>query len=129
MGFRSKLMSEDFSGIQVPDWFIEKHPKLHYGWDTWKPILSISSRSERKFYSKFKEEDIFVDIQKVLQENEFTGFMSVVLLHECGGVTLVKISKDKIIGQEPIEWKEVEEVEHNYCYGCSEPKSTINNNL
>ncbi len=124
MGFRSKMMTEEYSGMQIPQWFIEKHPTLHYGWSTWKPIMSLSSRSERKFYGRFKEEDIFIDIQKVLVENEYNGTLSVVLLHECGGITLVLISQTKILGREPLTWKEVEEVTHNYCNGCSEPKTT-----
>lgn len=121
MGFRSKMMTEEFQGIQVPDWFISKHPRLHYGWDWYKPTLSISSRSERKFYSAFKDEELFTDLQKVLVEAEYTGTLSVVLLHECGGITLLFITQTSIQGREPTAWKEVEQVGHDYCYDCSKP--------
>lgn len=122
MGFRSKMMTEYYGGIIIPDWFLSKHPQYHYEWDRYQPLLSISSRIDRKFYSEFNEEEVFVDLQRVLVEGEHSITVAVVLLHECGGLTLVQISPDKIVGREPTAWKEVTGVEHNYCYGCSEPK-------
>ncbi len=117
------MMTEDYSGIELPMWFLEKYPQYHYSWNTYRPLLSIASRSERKFYGEFKDEELFQDIQKVLTEVEYAYFLSVVLLHECGGITLVLVSREKILGREPLTWKEVEYVEHNYCNGCSEPKT------
>lgn len=124
MGFRSKMMTENFQGIELPTWFISKYPQYHYSWNTYKPLLSISSRSERKFYRPFREEELFQDLQKVLIEVELRSVLSVVLLHECGGITLVFVSQEKIYAREPISWKEVEAVEHDYCYGCSELEGT-----
>lgn len=115
-------MTEDFQGVEVPEWFISKYPQYHYSWNTYRPLLSIASRSERKFYQPLKETELFTDLQKVLVETEFDSTLTVVLLHECGGITLVHITKDKITGREPTAWKEVEEVQHDYCYGCSELK-------
>lgn len=119
MGFRSKMMTEDAPGITVPEWFITKHPTLHYAWERHLPVLSIASRFERKFYDTLATTELFTDIQKVLIEAEYTSTLSVVLLHECGGLTLVLISKNTIRGREPLLWKDVESVEHDYCYGCS----------
>ena len=120
------MMTEDFQGVEIPSWFLGKYPQYHYSWNSYKPLLSIASRSERKFYSAFKEEELFTDLQKVIVEVEFDSVLTVVLLHECGGVTLVHISKDNITGREPTEWKEVDEVQHDYCYGCSELKQLTN---
>lgn len=120
MGFRSTMTTEHYYQ-EIPQWFLEKYPDLAYGAmkeQRWS--FPISLRGERKFYDKFSEQEIFVDIQKILREKDIDD-ISVVLLHECGGITLVKIGRDKISGREPVEWKEVEMVEHNYCYGCSEP--------
>lgn len=122
MGFRTKMMTEDYQGIKVPEWFVLKYPQYNYGGDTGTFLLSISSKNERKFYGVIKDEEIFKDIQKILVEEDFTGSLSVVLLHECGGITLVIISRDKIYAREPLTWKNVESVEHDYCYGCSEDK-------
>lgn len=119
MGFRSKMMTEDYAGLEIPMWFVERYPQFHYSWNTYRPLLSIASRSERKFYRPFLEEDLFLDLQKVLVDVEYTGFLSVVLLHECGGITLVRVSQGKILGREPLTWKEVSAVEHDYCYNCS----------
>ena len=118
MGFRSKMMTGDWGGIKLPEWFISKHQELyiHDG------ELSLASRVERKFYDPFKDEELFTDIQKVLQETETTFIVTVVLLHECGGITLVHITDHNISGREPTEWKEVDQVTHNYCYGCSKGK-------
>jgi hypothetical protein len=121
MGFRSKMMTEDMRGIKVPDWFISKHPTLNYGWESYWPVMSLSSRFERKFYDIIKDTELFTDIQKVLVENNFTSTLSVVLLHECGGITLVLINHESIRAREPLTWKEVENVEHDYCYQCSLP--------
>ena len=46
--------------------------------------------------------------------------MVLVLLHECGGITRIQISATDIKASEPIGWQEVDRVEHDYCYGCSD---------
>lgn len=115
------MMTEDYPGLKVPDWFFSKYPYFHYAMDGSQPTFSIASRSESKFYGEIKSEEVFLDLQKVIGESHYDWPISVVLLHECGGITLVFISKDKIQAREPIAWKEVESVEHSYCNGCSEP--------
>lgn len=40
------------------------------------------------------------------------------------GITKVHIGKDFIRMYEPEEWHEVEEITHNYCYGCSTPQDS-----
>lgn len=122
MGFRSTIISQEH-GLLIPDWFVEKYNKYfhidfteRYGHTWFQPI---SSKLETKFYEVFKEQELFVDIQKIMIDTNFQSTMSIVLLHECGGITVVNINKDYIKGKEPTGWKEVEQVEHNYCYGCS----------
>lgn len=125
MGFRSTMVTEHF-GIKMPRWFVEKYPWLYFGGSNGmveddSPHLLISSKREVKFYCEFEKQEVFVDLQKVLIEVEVKK-IAVVLLHECAGITLVTVSQDKITGREPLTWKEVTGVEHNYCYGCSEPR-------
>jgi len=122
MGFRSTITTEDIR-YEIPKWFVEKYSYLCFGSveneNGVVPSFPISSKREVKFYSSISEQEVFVDIQKILKEKDFDDLV-VVLLHECGGITRVKITKDSITAKEPTEWKEVKSVEHNYCYGCSD---------
>lgn len=120
MGFRSKMMTEDCSGVILPKWFVEKYPELNHQIIEGKHRLSLSDNHERKYYNSFDSEEIFLDLQKIVKKKDM-NYLVIVLLHECDGITLVFIYKDRIVGREPTKWKEVEVVEHNYCYGCSEP--------
>jgi len=127
MGFRSNFITEDIGGIEVPRWFVEKYPnhELRHNIETDKYYFPIVQPWESKFYSPLAETEIFQDIQKILKEvpSSFSGYLpdiTLVLLHECGGITRVKITAESITGREPTDWKEVKEVEHSYCYGCSE---------
>ena len=122
MGFRSNFIAQ-VSGYSVLDWFKEKYPE-------WNFVGNAGSQNcfaqlfESKFYSKFSEDERFLDIQKMLKEQEWGGDgIVIILLHECGGVTRVKITKDSITGREPVDWKNVDCVEHDYCYDCSDDKS------
>lgn len=136
MGFRSTMISEDYHR-EIPEWFVSKWDNIHchiripidaFGNPTneGRPYFSfpISTLKERKFYAEFEREELFLDIQKVLKELKIKN-ICVVLLHECGGITKVVISEDKIEGMEPIEWKKVESVTHDYCYGCSDVKNIV----
>lgn len=123
MGFRSNFITEDLGGIEVPTWFTQKYPN-HYCWrnnETGRYFFPIMQPWESKFYSPLEETEIFQDIQKILKERaeKYPEQVVLVLLHECGGITLVCITRESITGREPLEWKEVESVEHDYCYGCS----------
>lgn len=122
MGFRSTITSYDWR-YQIPAWFLEKHPMLQGSITEKGCFFPLSSKSEKKFYSQLNEEEVFLDIQKILIELKITSIFVVVLLHECGGITRVEISQETIQGMEPTGWKQVEEVEHNYCYGCSDCKN------
>jgi len=122
MGFRSTLTSGDLGGVNLPKWFIDKYKDNYYfGIKTRmasKNHLFISSKFESKYYSG-KEEDVFLDLQRVIKEIDISKFV-LVLLHECGGITRVQVEKNKIFLSEPTDWKEIEEITHNYCYGCSD---------
>jgi len=131
MGFRSTLTTEHY-WWEIPEWFTEKHGDMfNFGALTSKdgktvPSFPIGSRTEKKYYSLLNEEEIFVDIQKLVREYGLTEIVAV-LLHECGGITRVAISQDKIRGSEPTGWKEVQAVEHDYCYKCSDlPEEAMN---
>ena len=121
MGFRSNFITEHIAGVKVPDWFVEKYPNhFVYKNSEDKNSFPIIQPYETKFYSKLDETEIFTDIQKVLVEEDYEGIMTLILLHECGGITKVKITQETITGMEPTKWKKVQSVEHSYCYGCSE---------
>lgn len=123
MGFRSTITTEHF-GMKMPGWFVEKYPNFQFGGSNGmekndSPHLLITSRGEEKFYRVFATDERFLDIQRVLREVEVKEIVAV-LLHECGGITRIQISQDKIEGSEPISWKKVGGVTHDYCYGCSD---------
>lgn len=124
MGFRSNFITEDVRGLLVPQWFIEKYPQHFVGVNSaTERCFPIVQWWESKFYSAFAETDIFQDIQKVLAEQKTetrSPSIVLILLHECRGITRVKITPDAITAKEPTEWKEVSSVEHDYCYGCSD---------
>lgn len=117
MGFRSTFITEDYY-VQVPNWFREKYQSWVFMDE--KGFLPIASKVEVKTYMRGKE--LEKDIQKVIIEDKKFNldFIVLVWLHECGGITRVEIHKDKILYSEPQEWKQVEDVTHNYCYGCSD---------
>lgn len=133
MGFRSNFITED-SGIEVPPWFLEKYPD-HHTWfnpksGTGKHFFPISQLWESKFYYRLDETEIFKDIQRVISEHKplhlgHVPSIVLILLHECGGITRVHIDPNSITGREPTEWKEVEKVEHDYCYGCSDAQTPL----
>ena len=112
MGFRSTFITEDYAP-KYPKWFKDK----------WKDAVFIgkgtviASKHEAKTYGLWM--DLEEDLQKVMAEWDLED-MILIYLHECGGITRLKITKDKIIYSEPTGWKETEQVEHNYCYGCSD---------
>lgn len=129
MGFRTVMITAD-TGMELPKWFLNKWDKqFHFGVsrldDEGKQVLNtmpIASKFERKYYAS-KEEDIFTDLQKALKENKepYPEEFEIVLFHECDGITKVHIGKDFIRMYEPQQWEVVDEITHDYCYGCSTP--------
>ncbi|WP_024802639.1 hypothetical protein [Nocardia sp. BMG51109] len=121
MGFRTVVVSEDIY-LALPQWFTTKHTDLHFGalLDGTTSSFPLASHCERKFY-KSKKDALFVDLRRVLVEAEYQHTVELVLLHECGGVTKVSVHRDGIRMFEPTAWREVEQISHSYCYGCSEP--------
>ena len=117
MGFRSNFITEHMGGIKVPQWFIEKYPDHYIHGGTTFPIIQPW---ESKFYGIMAETEIFQDIQKILIEDGYKNTMTLILLHECGGITKASISKDSISAIKPTEWERVECTGHDYCYGCSD---------
>lgn len=118
MGFYSTFVTED-AYIEWPDWFIEKYKDWVYFKDNKSGL--ISSKQESKTYSTW--EDLPEDIQKVLKESsewDYKDNFILVYLHECGGITRCQINGFSITWSEPETWKEVDDVTHNYCYGCSD---------
>ncbi|MFI1920078.1 hypothetical protein [Nocardia sp. NPDC020380] len=103
----------------LPSWFVEAHPELHFGNNgDGSSRLPIASRSERKFYGS-KDDRLFLDLQRVLNETpSWSHNVELILFHECGGITKVLVTPDRIRMAEPTGWSEVDEIEHWYC-GCS----------
>lgn len=119
MGFRSNFIA-GISGYTVSEWFKEKYPNWTFHGEEGSQRC-FAQLFETKFYSKFAEDERFIDIQKMLKESDWGGDeIVIVLLHECGGITRVSVKRDSITAQEPEMWKKVEGVEHDYCYGCSD---------
>lgn len=118
MGFRSTMITDHAQyGWMMPDWFKEKYPWLN------SEQFPLSSKTEVKFYANVSKQEVFVDMQKILRERENPPKdIIVVLVHECGGITRVKITKDSITAKIPLEWLDVEDTGHYYCYGCSDDK-------
>lgn len=118
MGFRSNFIAEDVI-IEYPQWFKDKY-------NHWSFNGGFAQTFESKFYEAFSDDERFIDIQKVIREvssENYSPTLVVVLLHECGGITRVEISKYGINASEPSAWRKVEQVEHDYCYGCSDIKN------
>lgn len=122
MGFRSNFIA-GVSGYNIPEWFKEKYPTWSYCENNQSCVAQLW---ESKFYFSFKEDERITDIQKMLVENTDWGGKEIVivLLHECGGITRLQVTRTDIIATEPTAWKKVDGVEHNYCYGCSDYKPT-----
>lgn len=133
MGFRGTFITEDLS-TEWPEWFVNKYKKVlnfrsnHHDKKARKQG-AISSKYELKHYNQ-PFTDIIKDIQKVLEEKQISTLdslnnISLIMFFECGGVAKYTLTKDSITIAEPIEWQEVEEISHSYCYGCSNPKETL----
>jgi hypothetical protein len=119
MGFRSNFIAS-VSGYTIPDWFKEKYPTWQFHGNT-ESQNCFAQLFESKFYDWIKEDERFLDVQKMLQEQGWGGDeIIIILLHECGGITRVSITRDSITAQEPTKWEEVKAVTHDYCYGCSD---------
>ena len=110
MGFRSKLIMEDM-GQKWKDSFREEYgSKFHI------PISGgIASDHEVKFYGH----DLIIAIRDGMVDIPDTGIRCV-LLHECGGITVVDLFVDKILWMVPTEWEATNDTGHHYCYGCCE---------
>ena len=121
MGFRSMLATES-TGLKLPKWFVDKWQNFYNINDQQDEVyLPITSKIESKYYQS-ADEDIFIDLQRVLVESDWEGDdFEIVLFHECGGITKVHIGKDFIKLYEPEGCHEVDAITHNYCYGCSSP--------
>jgi len=116
MGFYSTFTTEDCR-ITWPQWFREKYSKSIWFKDD--HTGTIASKREGKTYAVFS--DLPADIQRAIDWNDFQLKKFVmVYLHECGGITRCQIEKDAIKWSEPESWQQTNDVEHDYCYGCSD---------
>jgi hypothetical protein len=120
MGHRGMFITESVGAIAWPEWFVTK----------WEGELnlnesSLSSKFEMKYYG-YLFESILEDIQTVIKSTADDLLcrygMEMVYLHECGGVTKFVIFPEEIKIYEPeLEWRQVKEPSHMYCYGCWKP--------
>ncbi len=106
MGYRSTFVSEHIY-VSLPEWFVEKYknsvnfyvrPEGLYGGGAGELTMPISSKYERKFYSS-AEEEIFVDLSKVLREldeKEHIRNIRIALMHEDGEIDRVTITPKKV---------------------------------
>lgn len=121
MGFRTTMTTEHIY-LKIPQEFLDKYPYVRARTiDKGEVTLPLSLDHEIKFYDDFEETEIFKDLQKLIVEQDVKE-LSLVLFHECEGMTKVVITHTEIFGLEPTAFKKVERVEHDYCYGCSDYK-------
>lgn len=118
MGFRSSFIAQDYDQ-EWPEWFKKKYePILNFGRDE---KGALSTKHEFKQYED--GDGILEDIQKAVDWDLFKKYgrerFILVYLHECGGITRVEISKDRIRFSEPDAYTETDGIEHDECYGCS----------
>lgn len=118
MGFRSTFTISD-CGIDWPQWFVDKYER--YVWFSDDHTGTIAANREVKTYYGF--ETLAEDIQRSAIESchwigEREWPIMLVYLHECGGITRCRITRDAIQWTQPDAWLEVDEVEHRRCSGC-----------
>lgn len=118
MGFRSTFVTSDQS-IQWPDWIKDKYN------DSVNFESCASSKKEAKFYGAWSL--LIQDFSKALHDVNFFNkddghlHLTILILHECDGVTRYQIYQNKILCSEPTPfdcWEEKKEITHNYCYEC-----------
>lgn len=123
MGFRS-VLATGHTRFKISNEFRERYPWLNFPEKAEDGYYygPITGKREAKFYNNLAKTDVFLALKEQLEpDGEYDKpYIIVVLLHECGGITRVRIDNNGITGKEPTDWKDVESVEHNYCYGCSE---------
>lgn len=104
MGYRTTFVTEDVY-FPVPDWFKDKWPNISYGECDDKPAFPLAATFERKFYMG-AEDELFIDIAKVLRENteRYPKEVTLVLLHEDDEVDRVFITGDKVTIQGSLKY-------------------------
>ena len=114
MGFRS-TWAVAHHNVKWPDWFVEKYK--NFIWFHEDHTNMIAPKGEGK--CTFHWVDLVEDIQKCIDWADW--YMSdhafnMVFLHECSGITRVKIYKDRIIFSEPDRFIET----RGFCHsdGC-----------
>lgn len=126
MGFRSTFVTNDYN-VNWPDWLKEKYK------DSINFNSCASSKKEAKFYGIWS--NLIQDFHKALHDinffNEYLDsvhlHLTVLILHECDGVTRYQLYKDKIICSEPTpfsSWEEKDGITHHYCYECENTMNT-----
>lgn len=114
MGFRSTFTTQDYN-IPWPEWFRNKYQSLIWFREDGGTLSSVR---EVKTYMAWSE--LHDDIQKAIDWEGFGLDFVLAYLHECGGITRVQISRDRIVFTEPADWIVTKGVTHDYCYGCSD---------
>lgn len=118
MGFRSTFVTSD-QNIQWPNWIKDKYN------DSVNFESCASSKKEAKFYGNWSL--LIQDFSKALRDVNFFNkddehlHLTILILHECDGVTRYQIYQNKILCSEPTPfdcWEEKKEITHNYCYEC-----------
>ena len=132
MGFRSTFITED-NRLIIPKWFIKKWEKYvnisNFKSDSMiahskRNAMPLSSKVEGKTYFLWNE--LLPDIQKAMKEDlfykDFEHPIILIWLHDCGGITKVKIYKDKIAYSEPTNWEKTSGVTHDDVDDCYKDK-------
>lgn len=116
MGFRSVFMTED-NAVDWPSWFVEKYQNVVRFGFSHRGIFFTPT--EIKLYREDMI-DLPKDIQRAIdwERHSYMKQLLLIILHQCGGVTRLHITRDSIRWSEPIGWDEVTEITHHDCLYC-----------
>ena len=86
-----------------PEWFVSKwQDAVHFGAGNRLPLSSKIGAKAHGYWSMFEQ-----DLQKAYpwEENPSSSFITLVYLHECGGLTRVEIGAEQIRYHDPTGWR------------------------
>ena len=116
MGFSSTFVTDMGLTSPLPQWFVEKwQESVHFRNGNRFPLSSKTFATVHRYWFLLEQ-----DIQKACPWEEHRDLSSILLvyLHECGGITRVKISKDRIEYHAPTNWRKTTFSDHDYGDSC-----------
>ncbi len=121
MGFSSTFTTDMGYSRALPEWFVEKwKDSVHFHNGNHFPLSSTSFATVYRYWFLLE-----LDIQRALVGEEFShpdevvDEVVLVYLHECGGLTRVRITKEHIEYHDPGSWRKADSnAAHDYGDSC-----------